>query len=232
MILAGNQPYFIPYIGYWQLMKAADVYVIADDAQYMRHAWVNRNRILTNKTSQTLFTLELVKASHAEPINHRYISEQYNAEKKLSVLRNAYGKAPYFQEGMALMTQILNCPERNLAQYLLHSIGCIRDYLGITTPMYRQSELNLNPEHRCEEMVYEVCHKLGADTYYNAIGGQALYSKEEFAKQGINLGFLQTGDIRYRQFGDGFIPSLSILDVMMFNSKEAIQEMLNHYTIV
>lgn len=232
MILADNQPYFIPYIGYWQLMKAADVYVIADDDQYMKHAWVNRNRILTNKTSETLFNLELVKAAYTEPINHRYISDRYNAEKKLSVIQCSYGKAPHFQEGMALMTDILNCPERNLAEFLVHSIGCIRDYLDITTPMYRESELNLNPELRCEETVYEVCHKLGADTYYNAIGGQALYSKEEFAKQGINLGFIHTGDIRYRQFGRDFIPNLSILDVIMFNSKEAIQEMLNNYTIL
>lgn len=232
MILADNQPYFIPYIGYWQLMNAADVYVIADDDQYMKHAWVNRNRILTNKTSETLFSLELVKAPYTEPINQRRIADVYNAEKKLSMIQCSYGKAPFFQAGMELMTNIMMCPERNLAEFLIHSICCIRDYLGITTPMYRESELDLNPEYRCEEGVYEVCQKLGADTYYNAIGGQKLYSKEEFAKRGIQLGFIQTGDIRYRQFGREFIPNLSILDVIMFNSKESIQEMLENYIIV
>lgn len=232
MILADNQPYFIPYIGYWQLMNAADVYVIADDDQYMKHAWVNRNRILTNKTSETLFNLELDKAPFTNAINERYISHVFNPEKKLNIIQCSYGKAPFFQNGMELMETILRCPERNLAEFLVNSIVCVRDYLGITTPMYRESELGLNPELRCEEGVYEVCHRLNADTYYNAIGGQSLYTAEEFAKQGIKLGFLKTGDIRYRQFGRDFIPGLSILDVIMFNSRDAIAEMLNQYTII
>lgn len=232
MILADNQPYFIPYIGYWQLMNAADVYVIADATQYMKHGWVNRNRILTNKTSEMLFSLELEKAPYTEPINKRSISNSFSPEKKLSMIQCSYGKAPFFRDGMDLMTNILMCPERNLAEFLIHSICCIRDYLGITTPMYRESELDLNPEYRCEECLYEVCQKLGADTYYNAIGGQKLYDKEEFAKRGIQLGFIQTGDIRYRQFGREFIPNLSILDVIMFNSRDDIRMMLEQYTII
>ena len=232
MILADNQPYFIPYIGYWQLMNASDIYVVADNVQYIKHGWVNRNRILTNKTSEMMLNLELVKAPFTSKINERYIADEFNAGKKLNIIKGSYCKAPFFQEGMRLMTDIMTCPERNLAEFLIHSICCIRDYLGITTPMYRESELDLNPEYRCEESVYEVCQKLGADTYYNAIGGQILYDKEQFAEKGIKLGFLRTGDVHYRQFSRDFIPNLSILDVIMFNPKEEIQRMLHEYTII
>lgn len=220
MILADNQPYFIPYIGYWQLMNAADVYVIADDVQYMKHAWVNRNRILTNKTNETLFNLELVKAPYTQAINERYISDVFNPEKKLNVIQCSYGKAPFFRDGMELMNQIMTCPERNLAEFLVHSIHCVRDYLGITTPMYRESELGLDPELRCEEGVYDVCKKMGADVYYNAIGGQKLYDSAEFAKRGIKLGFLKTNEIRYRQFGGSLFLVCPLLMLLCSTQKK------------
>lgn len=232
MIIGGNQPYFIPYIGYWQLMNAVDAYVIADDLQYIDHGWVNRNRILTNKTNETFFNLELEKAPYTNAINERNISNVFNPKKKLSMIQSSYGKAPFAQDGMQLMESILFYPERNLGDFLVHSINCIKDYLEIKTPLYLGSDLGMNPDFHREEIVYQRCRQLNADSWYNAIGGQALYDPEEFKKRGLRLGLLKTGDVRYRQFGKEFIPNLSIIDVIMFNSKDAIFEMLNQYTVI
>ena len=130
------------------------------------------------------------------------------------------------------MRKILECGERNLAYFLEHSIRCVCDYLGITTKLIRSSEIPGNSEFKREYRIYDQCRFVGADTYINAIGGRELYSYEQFHNQGIKLGFIQTGDVQYKQFDNEFIPYLSILDVIMFNSKEEIREMLDQYTVL
>jgi len=153
-------------------------------------------------------------------------------DKKLLQLRTVYRKAPYFEEGYVLMSKILECQEKNLADFLEHGIRCVCEYLDITTKIIRSSSISGNAELKREYRIFDQCRYVGADTYINAIGGRELYNYEQFREQGIKLGFLQTDNIQYRQFGQEFIPYLSIIDVIMFNSKEEIREMLNQYTIL
>ena len=119
-----------------------------------------------------------------------------------------------------------------MSEFLISSINTICRYLEINTPIRRTSELEGNDAFKREERIYDMCHRLGATTYINPIGGKALYDVEEFAKQGINLRFINTDDITYQQFGDKFVEKLSILDVIMFNSKDEIREMLGKYTLI
>lgn len=230
MILAGNQPYFLPYIGYWQLINAADVFKVSDDYLYINKGWVNRNRILINGQS-SYFHLEVRHASSNRKINELEIVE-IPVEKKLKQVEMAYSRAPFFSAGMALMETIYAYPERNLAGFLFHSMTVIRDYLGIQTPFVKTSDFPHNDDYKREYRIFDLCERLGADTYINAIGGQALYSYEDFRNHGIRLAFLKTGDIRYRQFKNEFVPNLSILDVIMFNSVEDIRKMLTCYTLL
>lgn len=230
MIIAGNQPYFLPYISYWQLINASDLFLLGDDYSYVRHGWVNRNRILFQGAPE-LFGIEVVRASSFSLINQLKIVN-IDKRKKLGKLYHAYHKAPYYESGAQLVEEILDCQEEVLSEFLISSIKTICRYLDINTPIQRTSELKGNDALKREERIYDMCHRLGADMYINPIGGKALYDVEEFAKQGIKLRFIKTGDITYRQFGDDFVEKLSIIDVIMFNSKDEIREMLGRYELI
>ena len=230
MILAANQPYFLPYIGYWQLIRAADLFLIGDDYQYRARSWISRNRILLHG-KPAWFGLEIENAG-----SFRLCSElhrlQINRKKKINQLYDAYHRAPYYEEGLRLMEEILNCGETVLSEYLLHTIRIICSYLDIDTPIGRTSELPGNSVYRREERIYDMCHRLGADTYINPIGGTQLYSFSEFRKQGITLKFLRADQIVYRQYDNDFAANLSILDLIMFNSREEVIRMLDRFTLI
>ena len=231
MIMGMNQPYFMPYIYHWQLINAADVFVLGDDYNFINRGWVNRNRILVNGQPK-YFNIEVDHASQNKKINELYISEIFDPEKKLQILKDAYSKAPHFEEGYALMQKILKCEERNLAYFLEHSIRCVSDYLGITTKFVRSSEIPGNSEFKREYRIYDQCRYVGADTYINATGGRAMYDFAEFEKRNLKLGFIQNGDIQYPQFGQEFVPYLSMMDMIMFQLRDEIREMLNNCQIV
>ena len=231
MILGSNQPYFLPYIGFWQMISAVDLYEICDDFSYIKGGWVNRNRILING-KPSFFNIEVQHATSNKAINELELSE-INVEKKLWQLTCAYAKAPYFKNGMAIAEQVFSCPDKNMARFLITSIKVICDYLDIKTKIILSSEYDRDRSLKKEQSIYQCCKIWGADTYYNAIGGQELYSFDDFRKNGINLAFIKTNDIRYHQFyGQEFVPNLSILDVIMFNPVEKIQEMLKEYTLI
>lgn len=231
MIMGMNQPYFMPYIGFWQLVNAVDVFVIGDDYHYINRGWVNRNRILQEGQAK-YFNIEVDHASQNKQINELLLSDVFDPEKKLSQLRTLYHSAPYFQQGYELMRKIFACDERNLAYFLEHSMQCVCDYLGIQTKFLRSSGIPHNAEYKKEYRIFEQCKYIGADVYINAIGGQKFYFYEQFHDQGIQLGFIKTGDIQYMQFGSEFVPNLSIIDVIMFNSKEEMQQLLQNYSIL
>lgn len=230
MKIAANQPYFVPYLGYWQLINAVDTFVIADDYQYGNIGWIKRNRILING-KPSFFRLDTVGVSQNKKISELTLAEG-SFEIKKRQLRIVYGHAPYYYEVKELMEKVYSCKETNLALFLENSIKEISQYLGITTPFVRSSDFDHNYDLRREYRIYDLCQRMGADTYYNAIGGMKLYSFEEFRKRGIELGFLKMEEIQYKQFNDEFVPSLSILDVMMFNTPEQVHEMLGKYTII
>lgn len=231
MIMGLNQPYFMPYIGYWQLINAVDVFIIGDDYNFINRGWIHRNRILQNGQAK-YFNIEVAHASQNKKINELYLSDVYDPEKKLQNLRDAYSKAPYFAEGFSIMEKILKYEEKNLAMFLEHSIRCVCNYLDITTKLIRSSEIPGNSAYKREYRIYDQCSYVGADTYINAIGGRELYDYQEFRKRDLKLGFLQTGDVHYQQFDGDFIPYLSMIDLLMFNSKEEIQKMLTKHTIL
>lgn len=229
MILAGNQPYFLPYFPYWQLIAAADCFVVSDDYQFIKGGWVNRNRILVGGRPQ-LFQVELKHAHYSKLISEREVLPIH--PHKLKTLEMAYHKAPFFKEGYALAERILSCPETNLAAFLNASIHTVCEYLGITTRLVLSSGLEGNSLLKKEYRAYDFCHRLGADHFVNAIGGQALYSKEAFRAEGIELSFIQTTAGPYDQGGIPFVPDLSVLDAIMFNSRDELHSRLGQYRLI
>lgn len=233
MKIAIMQPYLFPYIGYFQLMAAVDTFVIYDDVQFIKNGWINRNRFLVNGQPHT-YTFGVKNASTFLPINQREFASNhaYETAKFLKYLRGNYAAAPFFEPVHALVADILAFERSNVAEKITHSLRRIKNYLGLATTLEVASSLNAATDLQAQERVMALCRFLNGTHYINAIGGQELYSREAFAEEGIQLSFLKTAPLSYPQFGAAFVPNLSIIDVMMFNSVEAVRKLLSMYEFV
>ena len=237
MKLGIMQPYFFPYLGYWQLMNAVDEYLIIDDVNYINNGFINRNKILVNGEPFN-FGIPVRKASQNRLIcEHETGLDEATAEKLLTTLRSSYAKAPYFKETFEHVREVLEYgltdDGRNLADFLDNANRLTAKMLGITTPIYRTSkDLHYDRSNKREYLVAAICKERNATEYYNAIGGECLYCQKFFRERGVSLKFVKMDqNLTYRQFKDEFVPNLSIIDVMMFNSKEQIQQLLSMYSL-
>lgn len=229
MKLGIMQPYFLPYIGYFQLINAVDKYVIYDDVQFIKGGWINRNYILLNGEKH-LINLLLSGASSNKKINE--IQAQLNQSKLIKTIESSYKKAPMLEQVFPLFTKIIEFENLNLGRFLGNSLAEICKYLKIQTELVFSSELPKDNTLKGQDKVIGICKFLNANTYINAIGGQTLYNKSEFEKNNIKLNFLESKIKPYSQFKNEFVPGLSIIDVMMFNSVEEINLMLDNYSLV
>lgn len=225
------QPYFMPYIGYFQLIEAVDEFIIYDNIQYTKKGWINRNRILTDGTDKYI-TLPLKKDSDFLEVRERVLSETFDPGKLLRQIETAYRRAPYFQETYAFLEPVIQYRETNLFQYIYHSVIRVCEYLKIHTPILISSHLAYDNTLKAQKKVIAICKERQCDRYINAIGGMELYHGDDFAKENIELYFIQTEKMEYSQFQNDFIPSLSMIDVMMFNSKEEIRSMLKGFKLI
>jgi len=229
MRLGIMQPYFLPYIGYFQLINSVDKYVIYDDVQFIKGGWINRNNILLNG-DKFMFNLILNGASPNKLINE--ISINSNQNKLIKTIENSYKKAPHFKSGFSIACRVIEYKELNLAKFIGNSIFEVCNYLNINTEIIYSSELDKHNDLKAQDKVISICKLLKADTYLNAIGGQELYNKDHFKKESVDLTFLRTNLTSYNQFNNEFIPRLSILDVIMFNSIDEINKMLDNYNVL
>lgn len=225
------QPYFLPYIGYWQLMAAADRFVVYDNIQYTKQGWINRNRFLRNG-ADAFFTVPLKKGSDFLDVADRVLADDFNPGTLLNPLAAAYARAPYFGAVFPVIEAVVSAAPRNLFEYLHHSLVTIADYLEIRTPIVVSSSVAIDHRLASQRKVLALCEALGATRYINSIGGRELYSAPAFAEHGVELQFLQPRPVTYRQYDHPFVPGLSIVDVMMFNSRDAVRGMLGAYDLV
>ena len=207
MKLAIMQPYFMPYIGYFQLIAAVDVFVAYDNIKYTKKGWINRNRFLLNG-ADAMFSLPLKKDSDFLNVVERELAEDFNRDKFLNQLRGAYRRVPHFAETYPLLEQIVRYEDRNLFRFIHHSIVCICQHLGIHTEIRVSSDIAVDHELKSQDKVIALCQALGADTYINAIGGLDLYEKEVFNAFDIELKFIKSKPFEYEQFGKDFVPWL------------------------
>lgn len=224
------QPYFFPYLGYWQLLAAVDKYVIYDDVNYIKGGWIARNNILLNGQKH-MITLPLDNPSSFRKINEISITNNSKIREKLiRTIENAYTKAPHYKEVMPWITDLIMNSDC-ISELNTKSINKICNYLNVDTEIIVSSEMDKDDLLKGQEKVIHIVKKLGGDEYYNAIGGQELYDKERFGEEGIKLSFLQAGDIAYPQFQNDPIEGLSIIDVLMFNTPDEVRELLGRYEL-
>jgi hypothetical protein len=207
------QPYFLPYIGYFQLMQYCDVFVIYDDIQYSKQGWINRNRMLLNGAPRT-FTLPLQRDSDFLDIRDRRISPEFEPEKLMGLFNQAYAKAPGWDPSSDLVRSILAYPSRNLFDFVANSIANVASCLGIETKLVVSSDLNVKRSLRGQDRVLTTCEVLGAKEYINPIGGLSLYSDSVFRRSDVSLRFLRSNLTEYPQNGGTFLAGLSITDVV------------------
>jgi hypothetical protein len=222
MRLAIMQPYFFPYIGYFQLIAAVDLFIVYDNIKYTKKGWFNRNRLLQNG-KDLMFSLPLKSDSDYLDVCERELAASFNRDKLLGQFKEAYRRAPYFAQTLPLVEQIVLHEDTNLFRFLHHSIVKTCEHLGITTEIRISSDIAIDHALKNQDKVLGLCKAVDASTYVNAIGGIELYSKETFREQGIGLKFIRSKPFEYPQFGAAFVPWLSIIDVMMFNPLDTIQ---------
>jgi hypothetical protein len=225
------QPYFFPYIGYFQLIQSIDVFVVYDNIKYTKKGWINRNRMLQNG-KDVMFSLPLKSDSDSLDVCERELAADFNRDKLLNQFKGAYLRAPYFAQTFPLVEQIVRYADKNLFHFLHNSIVAVCKYLVIDTEIRVSSEIAIDHRLKNQDKVLVLCESFGASTYVNAIGGMELYSKETFREKGIELKFIKSKPFEYPQFGNEFVPWLSIIDVMMFNPKNRIVQILQEYELI
>ena len=228
------QPYFFPYIGYWQLIKEVDTYVIFDDVKYINRGWINRNRILDGNGGERYINVYLKAASQNRLIREVEVDPDHlRRESTLSVIRQIYRKAPFFDDVFPIVERIIMNNSENVANYNGNLITEVCNLLDISTNIVYSSSIKKDNSLKGEKKIIEICNILHASEYINAIGGIGLYHASEFSKNGISLYFIKTGEIKYRQFeSNDFHANMSIIDVLMFNSLHTISRYLRDYTLI
>lgn len=230
MKLAIMQPYFMPYISYFQLINAVDVFVVYDNIQFTKKGWFHRNRILVNGKDK-MFSVPLKKDSDYLDVAKRELADSFDNESKniIRKIKAAYQKSLYYNEVMPLVEKCFQRGSGNLFDFIYASLTLLTQFLQIDTDIIISSSIDIDHTLKSQDKVLAICKNLNTDIYINAIGGQELYVAEAFRNEGIELRFIKTSPIEYKQFDNEFVPWLSIIDVMMFNSKERIKEYFHDY---
>lgn len=237
MKLAIMQPYFFPYMGYFQLMSHVDCWVVFDHCQFVNKGWVNRNRVLHPDPSKDwqFVTVPLSKRGRFDFIDDIQIEAGADWRRSLLGKLTHYRRAPYYDQARSIVESAINYQGGQLSSLLVHSLKVLADYLGLSTRFLLYSELNLGIDSVSHpgQWALRISEALGSKEYINPWGGRALFRPEEFAETGIDLSFIQPRLAPYDQQRPVFVPDLSIIDVMMWCNSRKITSMLREdYSIL
>ena len=234
MKLAIMQPYFMPYIGYFQLIKAVDKFIFYDDVTFIKQGWINRNQILINNQAK-MFSIPLSNASSHVLIKDVLISESAYQKWKKSFLNSilfSYKKAKNYTKINALIEKILEKRPETISELAIKSVMEVAQYLDLKTEFEICSDVYSNTYLSGQNRVLDICRNEKATTYINPVGGMELYSKSIFQEKNIELFFIKATKSVYSQFSEEFVPFLSIIDVLMFNDIQDIHKQLDNFTLL
>lgn len=234
MKVALMQPYFFPYIGYFQLIHSVDEFVVFDNAQYIRRGWMNRNRILNENKESIFINVPIIKAPREMKIKDIVISNNYNWQRKIFDQLEYYRKAPYYKETLDLLEESLTTDVQYLCQLNISVLKRLCELLGIDTKITIMSERFpfVQKTNAADEWGIEVSKAINATTYINAIGGKDIYNQQKYNDYGLKIQFLKPILTPYKQFNNTFVPGLSIIDVLMFNDITITKNMLDMHELI
>lgn len=234
MKVALMQPYFLPYIGYFQLIHAVDEFIVFDNAQYIRRGWMNRNRILNAHKESNFINVPVQKAPRETKIKDIVINNELDWKINIFQQLYYYQKAPFYAFVSDFLDECLSINTSSLSQFNTNLLKKMCNLLEIDTKITILSE-NLpiiSMANAADEWGVEVCKALNATTYINAIGGIEFYDQQKYIENGIGIQFIKPVLKPYKQFNSIFIPGLSIIDVMMFNHTHEIKAMLELHELI
>ena len=234
MKVAVMQPYLFPYLGYFQLLNAADTFIFADDVNYIKRGFINRNKILFQEEEQ-YFTVPCIKVSQNKFINEIKVAVETKGypENILLTIKQAYKKAPFLTDVFPMIESIFLSGNDSIATLAASSVESVSKYLEINVDFkYTSVSFSHTKGQERSMRLINITKELGSDSYINPKGGDVLYDKENFMSHGVTLEFLSPQIRPYNQFNDDFVPNLSIIDVLMFNSPEQAKILLEQYELV
>ncbi len=211
------QPYFFPYIGYFQLINACDYFIFLDNVQYIKKGWINKNRVLING-QPSYITIPVVKSPQRSLIRDKLIHPSVDIDKILRKIRYGYKHRPHFAEAYRLLAPIFDGMGDSVARFSSESIMCLSEYIGLKTEFAFASELmadSLNSKFGAEDRIIHLAHAVGGTEYVNMRGGQHLYDYGRFFSENIQLTFIDPHITKYPQPTNEFVPGLSIIDMLM-----------------
>ena len=236
-IIAIMQPYFFPYLGYFSLIKHTEKFILFDTVQFIRHGWIERNRVLKQDEGWQYIQVPLVKKNgRSTLINDIEINNNENWQNKiLSQLQHYKKKAPNYLRIISLLNDIFFQKYEDIVTLVKISLEKTLQYLSIEKELlvFSKMDLQIEKANAPDEWALNICKAIeGATEYWNPPGGQCFFDKSKYDKSGINLRFHEIHLTEYNQHRGKFEPSLSILDVMMFNSVQEINKMLDNYSLI
>lgn len=233
--IAIMQPYFLPYIGYFSLIKLTDKWIVLDEVQMIQYGWIHRNRVLKQDDGFYYIKVPLVKHSHLALIKNVYVKNNENwGGRIIDQLSHYKRKAPFYQNTVELLKEAFSHTFNSVTDLNVYLLKEVCNYIGIdfNYEILSESQTDLSNIHKPTDWAKTICHSFGYNHCVNPIGGKVLYNVEEYEEEGIDLCFLKHKLPPYDQKNNGFIGGLSIVDVMMFNSPEEINKMLDDYQII
>jgi hypothetical protein len=227
------QPYFFPYLGYFQLIASVERGVIFDTAQYGRKSWMNRNRMLDGKGGTQYINVP-VSASLGTSIQAATVIDHQAALQRILGQLDLYRtKAPFHAQVTELLRETFNAVNGNgLAELNVQSLKVTCDYLGLPFGWTALSsmDLQLPPITHPGQWALEISSRMGATRYINAPGGREIFTVSEWHDRQIDLYFLDLTPFQYNTAPYDFIENLSILDVLMWNEPDQVMAFIREHT--
>jgi len=223
------QPYFFPYLGYFDLIHRVDQWIVFDTAQYTRHGWVNRNRVLHPTEGWTYLIAPLRKhPREARILDVRTVEDVDWRQRIHRQLEHYRWRAPHFDVVSGLVRDCLSVSDPSISRLNVEILKRICAFLDIPFGCRSLSEmgLELGPIHRPGDWALKISEALAAEEYVNPPGGRDLFDPAEFAARGIRLTIQPPVEFVYDCPGYRFEPSLSILDVLLWNSRDRVKGFL------
>ncbi len=230
------QPYFFPYLGYFSLIKNTDMFILLDTVQYIYHGWIERNRILSSNSNWIYIKVPLVKKSRSTIIKDMEINNSLPWKDKILAQLQYYKKrAPFYSKTMDILQEVFKYDYLDIVELNKVCLSVVCEYLGIEYNIQVFSKMNMEIEEPegPDEWALNICKGLkGVEEYWNPVGGKLFFNTDKYLGNNINIKFQKIILNEYDQRKNIFEEGLSIIDVLMFNSPEKINEMLDNYEFV
>ena len=220
------QPYFFPHPAYFQLLASSNVFCLHDQVKYVKQSWINRNRIIVNGVPKWV-TLPLARDSDFRLISERELSTDFDPVVLLQLITNNYRKSPFFTNSIGVIEEILSYRERNLFLYLENSLKVLSRHFQLNPSFVRSSEVIKVSNYKNEELVIELCKALDVRRYVNSPGGVELYSESNFESKNVDLMFIWSDDLTYKNRENNFTKRLSVIDAMMYLEPTTLQKYIH-----